>query len=179
VLFNSLTTKTGHRYAPFIYDAWNSQETLSIISKIAGIDLIPVINFEIGHINISVKSEREAKEEVANLTRAKQSFADDEGIGGCPWEDDKPVVDWHHDSYPFVCVTMLSDCTNMVGGETALRTGRGEIMKVRGPQKVCPTNATDLLRSTHDNRVALWCSKAATSLIKLSELWVRKSASLW
>lgn len=32
---------------------------------------------------------------------------------------------------------MLSDCTGMVGGETALRTGDGEIVKVRGPQKVC------------------------------------------
>jgi hypothetical protein len=31
---------------------------------------------------------------------------------------------------------MLSDCTNMIGGETALRTGTGEIMKVRGPAMV-------------------------------------------
>ncbi|KAL4973057.1 hypothetical protein BDW66DRAFT_162377 [Aspergillus desertorum] len=34
---------------------------------------------------------------------------------------------------PFVCVTMLSDCTGMVGGETALRTPSRDIMKVRGP----------------------------------------------
>jgi hypothetical protein len=31
---------------------------------------------------------------------------------------------------------MLSDCTGMVGGETALRTGTGEIMKIRGPAMV-------------------------------------------
>ena len=99
-------------------------------------DLIPVVNFEIGHVNLSVKSEKEAAEEVAGITRAKQSYADDEGIGGCPYEDDKPVVGWHTDSYPFVCVLMLSDCTKMVGGETALMTGRGDVMKVRGPQKV-------------------------------------------
>jgi len=48
----------------------------------------------------------------------------------------KPVVDWHHDSYPFVCVLMLSDTEGMVGGETALKTGAGDIMKVRGPEKV-------------------------------------------
>ncbi|KAI9664961.1 MAG: hypothetical protein M1821_006409 [Bathelium mastoideum] len=125
------------KYAPFIYDAWNNQETLAIISKIAGVDLIPVINFEIGHINLSVKSAKEAAEEVAGVTRAKQSYDDDEGIGGCPWEDDKPVVGWHTDSYPFVCVLMLSDCTNMVGGETALLKGNGEVIKVRGPQKGC------------------------------------------
>ncbi|KAL9077314.1 MAG: hypothetical protein Q9157_003408 [Trypethelium eluteriae] len=127
----------SRKYAPFIYDAWNNSETLSIISKIAGVDLIPVVNFEIGHVNFSVKSEKEAAEEVSSITRAKRSFAEDEGIGGCPWEDDKPVVGWHTDSYPFVCVLMLSDCTNMVGGETALMTGRGDVIKVRGPQKGC------------------------------------------
>lgn len=31
---------------------------------------------------------------------------------------------------------MLSDCTGMIGGETALRTGTGEVMKVRGPAMV-------------------------------------------
>ncbi|KAM5357111.1 hypothetical protein ACJZ2D_016602 [Fusarium nematophilum] len=40
---------------------------------------------------------------------------------------------WHHDSFPFVCVTMLSDCSDMTGGETAVRTGSGEVLKVRGP----------------------------------------------
>jgi hypothetical protein len=93
------------------------------------------MDFEIGHINISVKSEEQKKEELAAVAE-KAHFDQDEGIGGCPWEDDKPIVDWHTDSYPFVCVTMLSDCTNMIGGETALRTGTGEILKVRGPQMV-------------------------------------------
>ncbi len=32
---------------------------------------------------------------------------------------------------------MLSDCESMIGGETALRTGTGEIVKVRGPQMGC------------------------------------------
>lgn len=94
------------------------------------------MNFEIGHINLSVKTEEQSKSELAAITRQKRLFADDEGIAGCPWEDDKPVVGWHTDSYPFVCVLMLSDCTNMVGGETALQTGYGDILKVRAPQMV-------------------------------------------
>ncbi|KAK5122458.1 hypothetical protein LTR85_004042 [Meristemomyces frigidus] len=125
------------KYAPFIYDAWHNPETLATISKIAGVDLIPNINFEVGHVNISVKSEKQASEERAAVERERKSYAEDEGIAGCPWEDDKPVVGWHTDSYPFVCVTMLSDCTNMVGGETALRTADGDVMKVRGPQMGC------------------------------------------
>jgi hypothetical protein len=59
-------------------------------------------------------------------------------------EDDTPVVGWHKDSYPFVCVLMMSDTTGMVGGETAIRTGTGEIKKVRGPTKVCFKSLDDL-----------------------------------
>lgn len=51
-------------------------------------------------------------------------------------DDEVSAFAWHYDSYPFVCVTMLSDCTGMIGGETALKTGNGEIMKVRGPAMV-------------------------------------------
>ena len=123
------------RYAPFVYDAWKHPETLAIISKLAGVDLVTAMDFEIAHVNISMKSEKQKVEELEAYMDKKLTEAD-EGIAGCPWEDDKPIVDWHTDSYPFVCVTMLSDCTNMVGGETALKTGTGEILKLRGPQIV-------------------------------------------
>jgi hypothetical protein len=119
-----------------MFDAFHHPKTLEIISKIAGVELIPQMNYEIGHVNISVKSEKEANDELAAVEKERKSYADDEGIAGCPWEDDKPVVGWHNDSYPFVCVTMLSDCTTMVGGETALRTADGNVMKVRGPDMV-------------------------------------------
>ncbi|KAF2015737.1 hypothetical protein BU24DRAFT_433124 [Aaosphaeria arxii CBS 175.79] len=125
------------KYAPFTYDAWMSPETLAIISKIAGVDLVPVGDYEIAHINLSVKTDEQTKEELAVINKQKRLFADDEGIGGCPWEDNKPVVGWHTDSYTFVCVLMMSDCTNMVGGETALRTATGDVIKVRGPTEGC------------------------------------------
>lgn len=112
-----------NRYAPFIYDAWHSPQVLEIVSKIAGIDLVPAMDFEIGHVNISVNSKKEQNAALQLVREGDQINAD----------DDTPVVGWHRDSYPFVCVLMLSDCTNMVGGETALKTGSGEIMKVRGP----------------------------------------------
>jgi len=118
-----------------VYDVWKNPEVLGIISKIAGVELVPEMDFEIAHINISVKSEKQKAEELEAFRERSLTEAD-EGIAGCPWEDDKPIVDWHTDSYPFVCVTMLSDCTSMIGGETALRTGDGEVVKVRGPQMV-------------------------------------------
>jgi len=93
------------------------------------------MDYEIGHINFSVKSDQETKQELALINKQKRAYEEDEGIS-CPWEDDKPVVGWHTDSYPFVCVLMLSDCTDMVGGETALLSANGEVIKVRGPQEV-------------------------------------------
>ena len=103
------------KYAPFTYEAWNHPDTLAVVSKIAGVDLVPMGDYEIAHINLSVKTDEQTQEELATIAKQKRFIADDEGISGCPWEDDKPVVGWHTDSYPFVCVLMMSDCTNMVG----------------------------------------------------------------
>lgn len=111
-----------------MYDAWKNPETLAIISKIAGVDLVPAMDFEIGHVNLSVTSEEEKARALA--------YIKEQAAAGVNWEDESPIVDWHTDSYPFVCVTMLSDCTDMVGGETALRKGDGEVTKVHGPQRV-------------------------------------------
>lgn len=113
----------NNRYAPFVYDAWKNPEVLRIISNIAGIELVPAIDLEIAHINLSAQSQEEMEGELRALKTADV-------------EERLSAVDWHTDSYPFVCVTMLSDCTNMIGGETALRTGTGDIIKVRGPQMV-------------------------------------------
>lgn len=133
------------------------------MSKIAGIDLVPVMDWEIAHINIAVKSEEEKAKELEIVHRNA-----DEGVADCALEeDDKPVVDWHTDSYPFVCVTMLSDCTTMVGGETMLRKGNGGTVKVRGPQMVCLSEII-LPYGHHTNvdRVLLSSFKVVTSSIK-------------
>ncbi|KZL81735.1 hypothetical protein CI238_10812 [Colletotrichum incanum] len=109
----------GHcpKYAPFMDQALNDPKTLAVISKVAGIDLIPNIQYEVGNINISIQS----------AARDKENFGDRSG-------DNNSVTKWHYDAFPFVCVVMMSDATNMVGGETALKTGTGEILKVRGPK---------------------------------------------
>jgi hypothetical protein len=114
-----------HRHGKFIFEVWKHPETLAIMSRIAGVDLVPVMDYEIGHINISVPG---------NKNNIEAGLLDDE-------DDTHSVVGWHKDSYPFVCVLMMSDTTGMVGGETALRTGTGTIKKVRGPTKVRQTSS--------------------------------------
>ncbi|KAL4862192.1 hypothetical protein BDV12DRAFT_207365 [Aspergillus spectabilis] len=112
----------GHGRAPFIYDVWKSPEVLEKVSAAAGIDLIPVFDYEIANINVAIKDDDTKTQTPTNGT-AKPAVND----------DNVPAFAWHYDSFPFVCVTMLSDCTEMVGGETAISLPSGEIKKVRGP----------------------------------------------
>lgn len=97
------------------------------------------MNLEIAHVNISVKSVQAAQNELESIEPGLESTTERPSKARRVDDEEKPVVGWHKDSYPFVCVTMLSDCTNMIGGETALRTANNEVLKVRGPEKVdCP-----------------------------------------
>ncbi|OJJ70267.1 hypothetical protein ASPBRDRAFT_129489 [Aspergillus brasiliensis CBS 101740] len=113
----------GHKRAPFTYDMWKSPEVLSKISAIAGIDLIPAFDYEIANINVAIKDD----EPPASASQASNSSTKN------PADDDTPAFAWHFDSFPFVCVLMLSDCSSMVGGETAIKLPNGSIKKVRGP----------------------------------------------
>ncbi|KAL5117196.1 hypothetical protein ACEQ8H_004885 [Pleosporales sp. CAS-2024a] len=134
---NSQLRGYARQHAPFTYAAWKHPRTIAIVSKLAGIDLIPWSDYEIAHINLSAtKTEEEVKAELERLSR-KWSIHSDEGIDVSCSHEDKPIVGWHTDSYPFVCVLMMSDCTNMIGGETALRTASGDIIRVRGPAEGC------------------------------------------
>ena len=83
-------------------------------------DLIPVFDYDTGHCNISVRPD------------GYKSSAEEDS------QENVTAFGWHEDCFPFVCVLMLSDCTEMVGGETMLKTGNGDFLKVRGPTMVCP-----------------------------------------
>ncbi|KAK3651217.1 hypothetical protein LTR56_002075 [Elasticomyces elasticus] len=110
--------------ATFIRDAWNSPELLEVVSKVAGVELVPAIDYDIGHANIMINADGTENDCVApgEATDASSEYCES-------------AFGWHRDSYPFVVVTMLSDCEGMVGGETSIRTGSGEIMKARGPAR--------------------------------------------
>ncbi|KAL4897263.1 hypothetical protein BDV59DRAFT_198668 [Aspergillus ambiguus] len=104
----------GRERAPFTCDAWSSHELLAKMSEVAGVDLVVAFDYEIANINISVNDNSST-------------------IGKAQEKPETSAFAWHYDSFPFVCVTMLSDCSDMVGGETAIRTPSGEIKKIRGP----------------------------------------------
>jgi hypothetical protein len=129
------------RYAPFIHQFWTSPEVLGIVSSIAGIDLVPVVDYEICHTNVQLGDggldgvwdtpavPPEPTEE------ERRGFEERKGVGENE-EVEKAIVPWHRDSHPFVCVVMLSNAEFMTDGETELQKGDGTTMKVRSPQMV-------------------------------------------
>lgn len=134
------------RYAPFTHAFWNSPEVLRIISDNAGVELIPVMDYETSHINVQlgpggvdavrntpvdppVATKEAISEFEAALPVAQQAVTDQA----------KPIIEWHKDSHPFVCVVMLSDAQHMIGGETELMGGGtpNQTLKVKAPQMGC------------------------------------------
>lgn len=107
---------------PFTQAAWTHPKTMELVSLMAGIDLEIIFDYEIAHTNVSMKEKDQVEKELENYK--PKSIEEDCAVG------------WHFDSYPFVCVLMISDTTNMIGGETSLRMGKGnegKIVAVPGP----------------------------------------------
>lgn len=105
---------------------------------------MPAIDYDIGHTNISTPP-KDWDSKLETVVAPGEADAHGETQEFC-----ESAFGWHRDSYPFVVVTMLSDCTGMQGGETAIRTGSGEVIKARGPSLVschprpcCRRSATD------------------------------------
>lgn len=129
------------RYAPFIHQFWNSPELLKIVSDIAGVELVPVMDYETSHANVQVGPEGM---DGVRATPVEPPAATEEAIR--QFKKNKPatrdvdennvVVEWHKDSHPWVCVVMLSDARNMVGGETEIMKGDGTTIKAKAPQMV-------------------------------------------
>ena len=130
------------RYAPFIHEFWHSSEVLKIVSENAGIELVPVMDYEISHVNVQmgpdgVEGVRATPVEPPVATgNAIAAFEKEKPKPEVKTDQTKPVIEWHRDSHPFVCVVMLSDAQHMVGGETELECGDGSSVKVRSPQMV-------------------------------------------
>lgn len=83
----SFYTNIPNRRAPFTLDAWNSPEVLAKVSEVAGIELVPAMDYEIAAINISVN------DQTVPIFNAPKTD-----------EDEYPAFVWHRDSYPFVFV---------------------------------------------------------------------------
>ncbi|KAH6962555.1 hypothetical protein BKA56DRAFT_498468 [Ilyonectria sp. MPI-CAGE-AT-0026] len=143
----------AQKYTPFIQSFWNSPEVLKIVSSIAGVDLVPAMNYEICHTNIQLGSE--GLEGVRATPVVPPMATTTNGDSSDPIDEktnyDNAIVEWHKDSHPFVIVVMLSDARNMEGGETVLMGGDGKTLSVRAPQM----GSAVVLQGRHISHVAL------------------------
>ncbi|KAI0012115.1 hypothetical protein F4779DRAFT_614826 [Xylariaceae sp. FL0662B] len=126
----------GHspRFTKFVYEFWHHPQVLDAISKAAGVELIPAYDYETASTNVQLGLKGIAglyetpaeppaySEEQARLDAANAGAERD------------PIIGWHRDAHPFVCVLMLSDARFMKGGETAYRRESGEVGYIKAPQ---------------------------------------------
>jgi hypothetical protein len=106
-----------------------------VLSEAAGVPLSIVMQMEIGHTNIQT-SGKTMDEMISGLTVDPQTTKvplTEEERAYDPLNSSS-IIPWHYDSYPYVCVIMLSDTEGMVGGETYIKNGDGIPMKVEGPK---------------------------------------------
>ncbi|KKY23825.1 hypothetical protein UCRPC4_g02638 [Phaeomoniella chlamydospora] len=108
-------------YSKFMHQFWNSDEVKTVISKAAGVELEPVMDYEICHANMQVQHSND------DLTPSSSREPK------LPSQEDM-IVEWHKDCYPFVVILMLSDPKGMSGGETVIRKGDGSLMFVKAPE---------------------------------------------
>ncbi|KAL2074740.1 hypothetical protein VTL71DRAFT_8519 [Oculimacula yallundae] len=125
VLYDTLMLRNTAKHSKFIRDLWQHEETIRIISDAAGMDLVPVTEAEIAHTNVQIPGttveERRRNLQVqpkAVLVPTAEGETDIDPLSGS-------IVPWHYDSFPFVCVLMLSDTDGRRGGETYIKKRDG------------------------------------------------------
>lgn len=83
-----------------------------------------------GHINVQTAKNQTIDQIPVDPTEAQWTQITEEDKSNL---SDKPLDGWHKDSYPAVCIVMLSDSERMIGGETAIKKGDGTIQKIKSP----------------------------------------------
>ncbi|CAG8899784.1 unnamed protein product [Penicillium egyptiacum] len=128
----TLVLRDAVKQSKFVNDLWTHPETMRIVSEAVGVPLEVVMPTEIGHTNIQVEGTTIA-EMASNLKvepAAEKLQLSPEERSYDPLKDASAIIPWHYDSYPYVCVLMLSDTEGMIGGETYIKKGDGEVQKI-------------------------------------------------
>jgi hypothetical protein len=127
---------TERQEASFIKQAWYHPATQAAIDEAFGAALTPLRRHcDVGYANVQLGSEGlqgiYAYDEVPPKGMPATSTSTQAAAQECTW-DRVPIDSWHKDQVPVVCVVMLSDTSTMVGGETAVHLGNGNVIKARG-----------------------------------------------
>ncbi|RPA93756.1 hypothetical protein L873DRAFT_1815488 [Choiromyces venosus 120613-1] len=192
---HNLIVRNTAAHSLFFKDIWTHPDVMRAVSQAAGVELeIVMETIEIGHANVQVDMRRyEGLERADMLERVSEELTSGKfgevesgrvrvevekrseeemskevnGEGGL-------IVPWHYDSYPFVCVVMLSDTTNMVGGETVIKRGDGSLFGISQPG----TGSAALLQGGSVQHLAL-TAKNSPDRVTLVTSYRAKAVGLW
>ncbi|CUM66620.1 uncharacterized protein PRCAT00004291001 [Priceomyces carsonii] len=116
----------------FTKEAMSHPKTLEIFSTLAGMNLAIPHVFGRGHINASLADRRgdQNAESIVDSHLVELLAKQDEDKEHIP-----SSVHWHYDSVPMVCVLMLEAPENMIGGETCIKKGNEDVVRIKGPRK--------------------------------------------
>ncbi|CAM1501464.1 Fc.00g034480.m01.CDS01 [Cosmosporella sp. VM-42] len=126
---------SGHAHAKndgtFMKQAWYHPVTQAAINHAFGYALkLQSGENDMGYINVQLGVD--GIEGVYKLTETPtKPLPDAEALPASDY-DHNLIDKWHKDMTPVVLVLMLSDTSTMIGGETAIKTGNGQIIKARG-----------------------------------------------
>lgn len=133
----AMTLRNAAEYSTFIRELWTHPQMLQSLSDAAGVPLSIVMPTEIAHTNIQTSGDgiEEMKAELraepdntkVPLTEEQKAYHPLKAASGS-------IFPWHYDSYPYVCIIMLSDTDGMLGGQTFIKGGDGVAQEVPGPQ---------------------------------------------
>ncbi|KAH0397297.1 hypothetical protein KCU89_g8424, partial [Aureobasidium melanogenum] len=126
----TVTLRNVAKVSKFVFDVWTHPRTVSIISDALGIKVEAIMPTEIGHTNIQVSGPGDVLDQLSVQPSQEALPLTDEEEAYDPLSGSS-VIPWHVDSYPYVCIVMLSDTTHMKGGETYI-SGK-DIQAVKGP----------------------------------------------
>ncbi|KAI4739400.1 hypothetical protein E4T50_10149 [Aureobasidium sp. EXF-12298] len=113
----TVTLRNVAKVSKFVFDVWTHPRTVSIISDALGIKVEAIMPTEIGHTNIQVSGPGDVLDQLSVQPSQEALPLTDEEEAYDPLSGSS-VIPWHVDSYPYVCIVMLSDTTHMKGGET-------------------------------------------------------------
>jgi len=147
---------SGHEEtATWISTMWKHPAVVDCVSKACGIPLkILGRRGEIGHVNVQLGPE--GVEGVYKLQDTPSPPLEEADVKTSRY-DEVLTDSWHRDSTQVVCVVMLSDTSTMVGGETAIDAGNGQILKARGAKM----GGAVIMQGCHTPHAALRAMNAA------------------
>lgn len=109
---------------------------------------------EVGHVNVQLGSD--GVDGVYKLSETPSPPLKESTTQSSQF--DEILTDaWHRDSAQLTCVVMLSDASTMVGGETAIEAGKGQVLKARGAKM----GGAVIMQGSHVNHAALRATNAA------------------